>query len=428
MSHFDGRTQLGDALGRALEGAAGEVEAISREIFANPEPAFGEQRAVQLQIDYLTQLGYQVESDVAGLPTAFIARMQNFDHEAMRKGLRHGHVGVISEYDAGPEGHVHGRHLVAGAALAAAVGLAEALKGIHGEVSIIGCPAAGTGEGKRLLLDEGVFEALDLVLGAVPASSGSGFQPTINGTGGTLAVAHIVVTFAGDAGQSDARQRLATAIDGQLHELSQTDSLDVSLSETAVEFDLSSATNPDLNALIERIDALAQDAARETGSTVTVDVVSRTPAMNVNRILARRAKTFADRMGLKQDRIFKHAPRPASDWGHASLVSATVPVQYIVSQEPVEAGTPAFAEACTTAFAYEQMISAALTVGLTGLDTLGDMEFRGFAEGELIRTLKAQGVQRIPRRWLGVRPLQSHGAPNGKQPPALGPLSQPRRG
>lgn len=428
MSHFDGRTELGDALGRALESAAGEVEALSREIFASPEPAFGELKAVRLQTDYLTELGYQVESDIAGLPTAFIARMQNYDQEAMNKGLRHGHVAVISEYDAGPDGHVDGRHLVAGAALAAAVGLAEALKGIHGEVSIIGCPAAGTAEGKRLLQGAGVFEAPDLALGALPAASGSGFQSTINGTGGTVALAHVVVTFAGDAGQSDARQRLATAVDAQLHELPASDSLDVSLSETGVECTLSSHTNPDLNALIERVEALAQEAARDTGSTVTVDVVARTPAMNVNRILARRAKTFADRMGLKQDRIFKHTPRPASDWGHVSLVTPTAQVRYIVSEEPVETGTLAFAEACTTAFAYEQMISAALTVGLTGLDTLGDMEFRGFAEGELIRTVKAQGVKRVPRRWLGVRPLSSHNGNNGQTPPALGPLSQSRRG
>jgi hypothetical protein len=55
-----------------------------------------------------------------------------------------------------------------------------------------------------------------------------------------------------------------------------------------------------------------------------------------------------------------------------------------------------------------------LVVALTGLDLLGDMEFRGFAEGELIRTLKAQNIQRTPRRWLGVHPVKPKESSNGQ--------------
>lgn len=427
MTHFEGQAELGKALESAIRDNAAGIESICREIFDNPEQAFREERASALLSDYLAGIGYEVETGVAGLPTAFVARLQNHDAEATRKGLRHGHIAVIAEYDAGEGGHLTGRHLVAGAALASAVGLVEVLKKLHGDVWIIGCPAASTAEGKRLLADEGVFEAPDLALGAFPAAKGFAFQPTINNTGGTLASAHLVVRFAGEAGESEARQRLATAVESQLHDLGPYASIQTSLAETGVEFDLISETTPGLDELVARIEDLAHEAARDTASSVGIDVTRRTPALNVSRILARRAKTFADRLGLKQDVIVKTPPETPSDWSHLTQSTSAVKVRYLVSEDAVEQGTAAFAEASNSGFAYDQMISAAIAVGLTSLDCLGDMEFRGFVDGELIRTLNSQGIQRVPRRWLGVHPVLPRAEAIGA-PPKLGPLAPPRRG
>jgi metal-dependent amidase/aminoacylase/carboxypeptidase family protein len=427
LTHFEGQAELGKALESTIRDSASGIEDISREIFENPEQPFGEERASSLLVNYLDGIGYEVETGVAGLPTAFVGRLQHHDTEATRKGLRHGHVAIIAEYDTGENGHLAGRHLVAGAALASAVGLATVLKTMHGDVSIIGCPAASTAEGKRLLADEDVFEAPDLAMGAFPAANGYAFQPTINSTGGTLASAHLVVRFAGDAGESEARQRLATAVDSQLRDLGSHSSVQTSLAETGVEFDLISEATAGVDDLVARIEELAHESARETSSTVTVDVSRRTPALNVSRILARRAKTFADRLGLKQDAIVKTPPDMPSDWGHLTQSTAAVRIRYQISEDPVEHGTAAFAEASNSRFAYDQMISASIAVGLTCLDCLGDMEFRGFVEGELIRTLNSQGIKRVPRRWLGVHPVLPR--TEAKDTPAkLGPLAPPRRG
>jgi metal-dependent amidase/aminoacylase/carboxypeptidase family protein len=427
LTYFEGQAELGKALEKAIQKSSDEIEAVCREIFDNPEPAFKENRASGLLVDYLTATGYEVERGIADLPTAFIARMQHHDAEATRKGLRHGHIAVIAEYDAEDGGHLSGRHLVAGAALASAVGLAEVLKKMHGDVSVIGCPAASTAEGKRLLAEAGVFEAPDLALGAFPAAKGFAFQPTINNTGGTLASAHLVVRFAGDAGESEARQRLATDVDSQVHDLGPHDYIQTSLAETGIEFVLFSETTSGLDDLVARINDLAGEAARDTSSTVEIDVQRRIPALNVSRILARRAKTFADRIGLEQDAIVKRPPASPADWGYLTQSTSAVQVRYLVSEEAVEAGTSAFAEATSSGIAYEQMLSAAIAVGLTGLDCLGDMEFRGFVEGELIRTLNKQGIKREPRRWLGVHAVMPRADANDS-PPRLGPLSPPRRG
>lgn len=412
MSDFENKGKLGKAAVSAIERARPDIIAISKEIFEHPEPAFGEERAVQWLTDFLASSGFEIERGLAGIPTAFKASRQRFDAEAMRKGLRHGHVAILAEYDADDErGHTTGRHLVAGAALASAVGLAGTLQGVYGSVTVIGCPAASTLEGKRALAAAGVFEPEDAALGARPASTGLGFQPTISRTGETFATARIRVRFSGPGGESDARQRLATAAD-----LADPDRVEVVLTEGGVELNLRSRTNPDLDGLIARLRELAESVATETGSTTEIDMVGGAPAVNVNRIVARRMKTFGDSIGLKQNRIVKTEPSEASDWGHVSRITSTVEAAYPISEDDVRSGTEAFMQASVSQYAYDQMLAASTVVALTGLDLLGDMEFRGFAEGELIRTLKEQGVTRTSRRWLGVHPVKPREASNGQTP------------
>lgn len=417
MSDFENKGKLGKAATSAIERARPDILAISKDIFDHPEPAFGEERAVQWLTDFLASSGFEIERGLAGIPTAFKASRQRFDSEAMRKGLRHGHVAILAEYDADDErGHMTGRHLVAGAALASAIGLAETLQDIFGSVTVIGCPAASTLEGKRALAAAGVFEPEDAALGARPASTGLGFQPTISRTGETFAIARMRVRFNGPVGESDARQRLATAADTLAADIVEPARLEVILTEGGVELNLRALSNPDLDWLIARLRELAASIAVETGSTTEIDMAGGAPALNVNRIVARRMKTFGDTIGLKQNRIVKSVPTGASDWGHVSLITSSVEAAYPISEDDVQHGSEAFMQASISEYAYDQMLTASKVVALTGLDLLGDMEFRGFAEGELIRTLKAQGVKRAPRRWLGVHPVKPLKGSNGQAP------------
>lgn len=410
MSDFEGKSKLGQAVRRAIERAGPDIVAISREIYDHPEPAFGEERAVQRLTSFLASSGFEIERGLAGLPTAFKASRQHFDSEAMRKGLRHAHVAVLAEYDADDErGHTTGRHLVAGAALGSAIGLAAALQDLYGSVTVIGCPAASTLAGKRVLAQAGVFEPEDAALGARPASTGLGFQPTISSTGETYATARLRVR----SSETDARQRLADSVAGMAKDVSESGQVEVALTEGSIELELRARTNPDLDGLIARVTELIESSGAETGSTPEIETIGGAPAFNVNRVIARRMKTFGDNFGLKQDRIVKTEPSGASDWGNVSLITSTVEAAYPISEDDVQAGTDAFMQASVSQYAHDQMLAASLVVALTGLDLLGDMEFRGFAEGELIRTLKAQDIRRTPRRWMGVHPVKPKESPNG---------------
>lgn len=416
MTDFADRAQLGQASGRAIDRARKDIQAIGEEIFEHPEPALSETRAARLLTDFLASSGFEIQSNLADMPTAFQATARNFDSEAMRKGLRHGHVAILAEYDADEDGHLSGRHLVASGAIATAVGLAEVLRGVHGQVMIIGCPAAAMLEGKRRLAAAGVFEPADAALGSAPASTGKGFQPIINNTGGTLASARVLVRFEGASDETDARQRLTTAAESLAHDFQEPESLAAAPTETGINLDIRCSTNPQLDEAVARLRDLAERVAADTGSVANVDVQVEAPAFNVNRILARRVKTFADTLSLKQEKVVKTPLAGPSDWGHVSLVASTTRAVYPISESDVEIGTPEFAEASRSDFAYQQMLTCAKAVALAGLDLLGDMELRGFAEGELIRSTKAQGLTRVPRRWLGVHPVKPREASNGHVP------------
>lgn len=426
MTDFEGRSRLVRQLNRVLNASKPQVHAIAHQIYENPEPPLAENTAAAAMIEFLQSHGFKVERGIAGLETAFVATFQHFDPEQMRKGLRHGSVGVIAEYDAGSAGHLHGRHLTAAGALAVAIATKRVLADVHGELRFIGCPAASNNEGKRILAEAGVFDPSDLLVALRPVSSGFGFQPTTMSSGSSLGTARIGVRFAGDAGEADARQRLATAIDSQDHELGAYERIQIALIEAGAEITVESDTNGGLNRLIGRAEDLANEAARETNSIAVIEQTAKIPAGNVNRILARRIKTYVDAAKLEQDAIVKTAPTQPDDIAYAAIIAGTTACSFPISREPVEIGTEAFAEASISEYAFEQLDKAANGVAVTLLDALGDLELRGFVEGELIRGLTGQGIRREPRRWLGMHPVIPKNGQGG--PAALPPAGSPKRG
>lgn len=401
MSQFDRRKELGEGARAAIDLARADIIAACTEIFNNPEAPQQEERASKWIADVLERYGFDVDHGVAGMPTAFHAIARNWNKEDMRKGLRHGHVAFLLSYDADPElGHVWGNHLAAGAALAAGLGLAATFAGMYGTVSVFGAPGPAVGGGKLRLAEAGLFEDADVIIGGRPRSTGQGFQPTINKTGETLAERSLEVDYAD--GPEDALAKLQQAVAELLDNLDEYETIEA----TDTGFIVRAPQSPTVEALAEQIQALANARAESSGVPVELTASPLTREFQVSRIMARRIKTFGDTIGLRQDRIVKGTPGLPSDWGNVSFVAATVEAGFPITTEPVLAGTTEFRDLGTTEEAFDQMILAAQSMALAGLDVLGDMEFRGFAEGEFIRGLKERGIQREPRRWLGVHPVQ----------------------
>src|SRR5438105_14813933 len=70
---------LKDSLATRIDALRPELEQVSRDIYANPETAYEEPRAVGWLTELLKRHGFSVEVGVASTPTAFVATRREGD-------------------------------------------------------------------------------------------------------------------------------------------------------------------------------------------------------------------------------------------------------------------------------------------------------------------------------------------------------------
>jgi metal-dependent amidase/aminoacylase/carboxypeptidase family protein len=119
-----------DRVHAAINQHAATFIELAHDIHEHPELAFAEAYAADRITQVLAQEGFMVRSGVGDLPTAFLATT----------GDGPLHIGFCAEYDALDEGIGHGcgHNLIAGSAVAAAVGLKPVADELGLTVSVIG--------------------------------------------------------------------------------------------------------------------------------------------------------------------------------------------------------------------------------------------------------------------------------------------------
>jgi amidohydrolase len=139
-----------------------EAWTAAREIGEHPELGYQEFYAVDVLTGFLSRHGFKVEHSVAGLDTAFVAR-----YKGNKPGPR---IAFLAEYDALPGvGHGCGHNLIGVASAGAAIILSKSLE-LAGEVLVIGTPAEETSGAKVTLVEQGVFDEVDVAMMFHPGS------------------------------------------------------------------------------------------------------------------------------------------------------------------------------------------------------------------------------------------------------------------
>jgi aminobenzoyl-glutamate utilization protein B len=175
---------------------------LSDEIWQYAELGLHEYQSASALEEFLKEHGFDIESGVAGMPTAFVARW----------GKGTPAIGFLGEYDAlpgvsqkvswkreevtpGGSGHGCGHNLLGVGSAAAAIALKEELvsRGIDATIKYFGCPAEENFSGKAFMARDGHFQDLDICLTWHPGS-----MNIVRG-GSSLAVKSMVVTFHGIA-------------------------------------------------------------------------------------------------------------------------------------------------------------------------------------------------------------------------------------
>jgi len=148
-----------------------ELLSISHAIHCNPELGLQEHKACELLVSTLREAGFEVETPVAGLDTAFVATYQSG-----KPGPR---IGFLAEYDCVPGlGHACGHNIIAASAVGAGLALRSVVDDTGGSVTVLGTPdeeavSPDSRGGKVIMVENGVFDKVDVALMTHPHSGGN---------------------------------------------------------------------------------------------------------------------------------------------------------------------------------------------------------------------------------------------------------------
>ena len=307
-----------EALERAVEAVSPDALELSHRVHATPEIAFEEHQAAAWTAELLAGHGFEVTAPIGGLETAFVARWQ---------GDRPGPVVAFAgEYDALPEvGHGCGHNLMCSSSAGAAIAAAEVLgRDFGGEIRFIGTPAEEAGNGKVHLIQAGAFDDVDVCVQIHPSDSNSAEVLA-------LAVTEVGVTFHGVLAHAsgdpwlgknalDAIVLLHTMVAQWRQHLKPGERVHGIITHggaapnivpdlTTGRWYLRTPVDDDLDAMIERFNAMARAAADATGCTVElqVDPLNRCRTMLNNPTLLGIWRRHLVEAGLHDDPIDPNA-------------------------------------------------------------------------------------------------------------------------
>lgn len=138
-----------------------DILRISLDIHGHPEPGLQEHHACALLVAEAAACGFEVQTPVAGMDTAFVAR-----YTSGKPGPR---VAFLCEYDALPGlGHACGHNIIAAASFGAAMALRSIVDEVGGSLLLVGTPdeeavSDQSKGGKVVLTKAGIFDGLDAI-------------------------------------------------------------------------------------------------------------------------------------------------------------------------------------------------------------------------------------------------------------------------
>ena len=385
-----------DAKGRlaaAVEAARDEIIALSHRIHANPEPAFEERQAAGWIADILRGHGFEVEQPAGRLETAI---------RATRQGGRGGgapRIGILAEYDALPGlGHGCGHNTMAASGVGAAIALAAVADDLPGEIVFLGTPAEERGSGKRLMIEDGLFEGIDAALlfhpcdrshvESQPLASedvdivfhGVQAHAAADPWKGKNALDAMITLFA-SVGLWRQQLRPGSLVHGIIQEGGTA--ANIIPERTKAWFMLRSPDQAYYEVMKGRFHALAEAAALATETTVEVTFSGGATAMHRNQTLEARWVANAEAYG-----IVDQGPDPNSgstDMGNVSWVCPTIHPELSIVDEGTPSHSILFRDAAATPRADETTLLAATLVAQSAYELFADpslveaawREFRG---------------------------------------------------
>jgi amidohydrolase len=367
-----------EEIARAVDGLGDELEALSRQIHANPELGYQEVQACAWLSDFLARKGFKVETGIAGVTTAFRATMETGAGPT---------IAILCEYDALPGiGHACGHNVIATSGAGAGAALA-ALKAQlpPGRIQVIGTPAEEGGGGKIKLIQGGAFRDVDCAMMI------HGFDRTLLHMD-LLGIVRVTFEWSGKAAHAAADPWVGiNALDACIQTFNAVSMLrqqmrpecrihgiitnggaaaNIIPEYAAATFIVRAPTLDAMWELCRRVVACAEGAAQATGAGLKVtqhDTVYE--PMNSNRVLL---DLFAANM--KTAGLTEGTPDPgrvgSSDIGNVSQVIPAIQPMVAIAPLGTAIHTREFADAAVGPLARAGLLASAKTMAMTTFDLL----------------------------------------------------------
>lgn len=353
---------------------------MSHQIHQRPELGNEEIFASRTLTETLTQHGFEVETNIAGHATGFIA-----SYDSGQTGPT---IGYLAEYDALPGlGHACGHNIIGTASTFAGIALKQVIDKVGGKVIVLGCPAEEGGENgsaKATYVKEGIIDDLDIALMVHP---GNETYRTIN----TLAVDVLDVKFFGkSAHASENADEAKNALDAMISYFNGVAQLRQHIKSsqrvhgvildggqaaniipdfTHARFYTRATSRHELDILTERVGQIAKGAALQTGCDYEFGPIQNgvnefIKSSKLDDLFAK----YATEMGEAViDDDFGYG---STDTGNVSHVVPTIHPHIKIGSRNLVGHTHRFREAATSTHGDQALIRGAKILSLMGLELL----------------------------------------------------------
>lgn len=359
---------------------------LSQKIHQNPEIGNEEYFAADLLTKFLEEKGFDVERNIAGHETGFIARKQSKNGEYPK-------IAFLAEYDALPNlGHACGHNIIGAISVAGAVGLGELLDNVSGEVIVYGCPSEEGGENgssKGSFVRENLFEGVDVAMIIHPGSEHSI-------TTKSLAVNPLDFEFFGQSSHAaGSPENGKNALDALLHffngiaTLRQHVKSDVKIhgiithggdvpniipDYTKARFYIRSSTKEGCDEVTEKVEAIARGAALMTGCTTKISSFqNRVDNLIPTRYFDELYVETMKKLGVEVS-IDSKKGMGSTDVGNVSHIIPTIHPNIKICDSSISGHTHEFAKAAASKEGDEAVILGGKVLALLGLDLIINKE------------------------------------------------------
>lgn len=353
---------------------------ISHRIHERPELGNEEIFASRTLIDQLRANDFEIETDIAGHATGFIATYQS-----EKEGPT---IGYLAEYDALPGlGHACGHNIIGTASVLAGIALKQVIDHVGGKVVVLGCPAEEGGENgsaKASYVKAGVIDDIDIALMIHP---GNETYPTIN----TLAVDVLDIKFYGkSAHASENADEALNALDAMISYFNGVAQLRQHIKKshrvhgvildggkaaniipdyTHARFYTRATTRKELDILTERVNQIARGAAIQTGCDYEfgpiqngVNEFIKTPKLD------ELFEKYAIEVG--EEVSYDDFGFGSTDTGNVSHIVPTIHPHVKIGSRNLVGHTHRFREAAASVHGDQALIRGAKIIALIGLELI----------------------------------------------------------